>query len=262
MYLVLKNIHAQRANFQQTPYLVSPAPVFAATMLGHAISARLEVRDLGVGIVHHYARPHLEGITDKNGGTYSYASQFIGATSEGESKSPRGNPLMPVVTGDIKLSLIAKLDLAIDLDEVRREIRKMGIRLAGGIVPHAPSVLEAEDLGAAIRLCGRGFWVSDATPKVKERLGAGMSIVESVMGRVDDGWHVPAVLGYRALTRFEQRPGARDGLEHAYGEAMAGLVRYDSIHTILEGNIYPGLWSYQWVNPSTFIVHQKGTNNG
>lgn len=171
---------------------------------------------------------------------------------------------MPVVTGDLRVSLILKLDQSVDLDDVEALIRKKGIRLSGGIVPHPPRVLESDRLRDAIAKCGRGFWISDATNVVKSRLDSGMSIVESVMGSVSGGWYVPTVLGYRALTRFDKRPGARDGLRHAYGEAMVGLVRYDSIHAILknDSDAPPGLWFYRWATPSTFLVQQKGNSNG
>ncbi|MBI3148087.1 MAG: hypothetical protein HYZ17_06185 [Betaproteobacteria bacterium] len=265
MFIVLSRISAQRANLQQTPYLVAAAPVFASVMLGHAIVARLkelgypELRDLGVGIVHHGANPHIEYLPNTNGWSGSYPCQFRGATGEIASggKGPTQNSMQPAVTGDIDISLLLKLNAGIDLNEVRRVIQGMRIRLAGGVVPRVPKVLEADDLNEAIRKCGRGFWVSDATPLVQERLASGKSVIEAVMGRQLFGWHVPATLGYRALSRFAQRTGARDGLDHAYGEALVGLVRYDSLFSVLrQGEPTPQLWSHGWINPSSFIVYQ------
>jgi len=260
MFVVLRHLRAQRANLQQTPYLVSAAPVFAAVMLGHAIAARLKCKDIGVGIVHHSATPHIETIQSSEGSIRAFPSQYRGATGDIASGGvgPLQNAIQPAVTGDLDVSLILHLDQVIDLDQLRRVITDMRIRLAGGIVPQLPRLRSAETLEQAIRITGRGDWISDAAGLVKARCDTGRSIIEAVMGRVDaPGWHVPATVGYRALTRFETRPGARDGLVHAYGEAMVGLVRYDSIHSLFkEGAGPPRLWSHRWLNNSTFIVSQ------
>ncbi len=258
MFVVLQHIEAQRANLQQTHYLAAATPVFAAVMLGHAVAARLGKRDLGVGIVHHSASPHIEDIPEKEGWMKSFACQFRGATGEIASggTGPVQNAVQPAVTGDLDVSLIIRIEDGADISEVRKVVASMGVRLAGGKVPRPPKVLEADDLPSAIRMCGRGYWVSDATHVVRDRLADGMPIVEAVMGQVAGGWHVPATLGYRALTRFEQRPGARDGLDHAYGEPVVGLVRYKSVFSLRCEDAPPVLWSHRWINESMFVVHQ------
>jgi hypothetical protein len=256
---VIKDINAQRANIQQTHYLVSPAPVFAAVMLGHAIAARIGKRDIGVGLIHHSASPHIEHIPNTNGWINSFPCQFRGATGDIASggKGPMQNSMQPAVTGDLNVSLILNVEDGADILDVRKAINSMGLRLAGGKVPYSPTLHEADNLYSAIRMCGRGYWVSDATQTVRARLAEGMPIVEAVLGRVTGGWYVPATLGYRALTRIEQRSGARDGLDHAYGEPVVGLVRYDSVFSLFrdEGS-QPALWSHDWITDSMFVVHQ------
>lgn len=259
MFVVLHHIKAQRANLQQTHYLVSATPVFAAVMLGHAIAARLGKRDLGVGIVHHSASPHIENIPNTNGRISGLPCQFRGATAADHNQRtrPTQNAVQPAVTGDLDVSLVLRFEDGPDMSDVRREIASMGVRLAGGKVPRPPRIFEADDLPSAIRMCGRGYWVSDATQTVRDRLADGMPIIEAIMGRVAGGWHVPATLGYRALTRFEQRPGARDGLDHAYSEPVVGLVRYNSVFSLGRDDAPPlALWSHRWITDSMFVVHQ------
>ncbi len=259
MFVVLQHIKAQRANLQQTQYLVAATPAFASVMLGHSIAARLGVRDLGVGIVHHSASPHIEYIPNTNGWMNGFPCQFRGATGEIASggTGPTQNAVQPAVTGDLDVSLVLQIEDGPDMSDVRKVVESMGIRLAGGKVPRPPRILEADDLPSAIRMCGRGYWVSDATRTVRDRLADGTPIIEAVMGRVAGGWHVPATLGYRALTRFEQRSGARDGLDHAYGEPVVGLVRYDSVFSLGRDDAPPPvLWSHRWITDSIFIVHQ------
>jgi len=256
--VVIKGIKAQRANIQQTNYLVSPVPVFAAVMLGHAIAARLGKRDIGVGIVHHSCDLHIEHIPNTNGWIESHPCQFRGATGDIASggSGPTQNSAQPSVTGDLNVSLILGMESGASISDVRKVVESMGLRLAGGKVPHPPSVLEADSLWDAIKQCGRGYWISDATPVVRDRLDKGMSIVEAVLGDVEGGWYVPATLGYRALTRFEQRPGARDGLDHAYGEPVVGLVQYQSVFSLRDKGFRPVLWSHGWVTDSLFVVRQ------
>jgi len=255
---VIRGIRAQRANIQQTNYLVAPAPVFAAVMLGHAVAARLGKRDLGVGIIHHSCEPHIEHIPNKNGWIEHHPCQFRGATGDiaSSGSGPTENSIQPSVTGDLHVSLILGIESGASVSDVRTVIESMGLRLAGGKVARSPGVFEADDIWDAIKKCGRGYWISDATPVVRERLNEGMSIVEAVLGKIDVGWYVPATLGYRALTRFEQRAGARDGLDHAYGEPVVGLVRYQSVFSLRDQGERPTLWTHDWVTDSLFLVHQ------
>jgi len=256
---VIKGIKAQRANIQQTNYLVAPAPVFAAVMLGHAVAARLGKRDLGVGIIHHSCELHIEHIPNKNEWLEPHPCQFRGATGDIASggSGPTQNSIQPSVTGDLHVSLILGIESGASTADVLKVIETMNLRLAGGKVVQKPTVLEAEDLWDGIKQCGRGYWVSDATAVVRERLDKGMPIVEAVLGHVPGGWYVPATLGYRALTRFEQRRGARDGLNHAYGEPVVGLVRYQSVFSLREQGRRPTLWTHAWVTDSLFVVRQS-----
>ncbi len=259
MLVVLKHIYTQRANMMQTHYLACATPVFAAVMLGHAIAARLGKKDLGVGIIHHDASLHIEDIPTTDGALIGLPCQFQGATGDIASggTGPRQNSLQPGITGDLDISLILRIEDGKGIGDVKKVIANMGLRLAGGKVPNLPEIFEAENLKSAIRSCGRGYWVSDATQTVRERMASGMSVVEAVLGRIPQRWYVPATLGYRALTRFEKRWGVRDNLNHAYCEPVVGLVRYDSVFSLFRKDSVPTvLWSHKWITPSMFVVHQ------
>ncbi|TXF10355.1 hypothetical protein [Pelomicrobium methylotrophicum] len=256
LFIALKHIKAQRANLQQTNYLAAATPVFASVMLGHAIAARLGSKDLGVGIIHHAAHPHVERMPNKGGFLQGEPVLYRGATGDIASGGggPMENAVQPAVTGDLDVSLIIAVDGVPSMERVEEVITEMRLRLAGGIVPALPRVEIKAGLDEAIRSCGRGFWIHDATGTVKARLGDGMDIIDAIMTPDPTGWYVPATLGYRALTRFRKRAGARDDLDHAYGEPLVGLVRYQSVKS---PDFEPlGLWKHQWIGDSTFVVTQ------
>jgi CRISPR-associated protein Csy2 len=252
VYMLLKNMRVQRANIMQTPFVASPAPVFAAVMLGHMLADRLGVRDLGVGIVHHAAEIDVESLPTKSDWLLPSAVLYRGATNE-SGAAPTGAPMIPAITATLHLSLIVRLD---DHPGQERAQRIVGLaRLAGGTVSAPPTVVFFESLQDAIQACGRGFWVSDATEMVRERLRNGTTVQEAVLAPVNKaGWYAPATLGYRRISSFARRGGARDGLEHAFAEAMLGLVQYQSIHRIESPH---ALWRHQWVGDRrAFIVSQ------
>ncbi len=67
-----------------------------------------------------------------------------------------------------------------------------------------------------------------------------------------ESWLLPTVLGYAAITDFAPRGGVRDGLPHAYGEALYGLVQYVSVRDF-GSRSYP-LWHMSWPQPDVFTV--------
>ncbi|MCX8016765.1 MAG: hypothetical protein N2690_02505, partial [Rhodocyclaceae bacterium] len=221
-YLVLKHIRAHRANGLQAHYLAAAAPIFASVMLGHALADRLGAQDRGVTLIHHRGRLQLDELDGKS---YMRAAwQVRGASGPGES--PLSNPVQPCVLAELDVSLIVELDRPVDLARVQSVLRAMPLRLAGSPIARLPKVEQTDDPWQALKMCGRGFVTLDASRSVQARLDEGAAILDAMFGRRADGWFVPATVGYRMLSRFEPRQGVRDQLEHAWAEALMGLVEY------------------------------------
>lgn len=255
-YMLLKDMRVQRMNIMQTPFIASACPVFACVMLGHMLAKRFDANDLGVGIVHHAAEPDIESMSNKNGWVSASTVLYRGATNESDA-APTGAPVIPAVAANARLSLIIKLDE--QPQEIRAEEAVRSIRLAGGIVPMPPRVMFFDDLKSAIAACGRGFWLEDAADIVRQRLSDGAPPEEAVLTPVEaPGWYVPATIGYRRISAFAHRNGVRDGLKHAFAEALLGLVKYQSIYRLGET---PSLWQYQWIGDRrAFVVFQPQSN--
>lgn len=253
IYMLLRGMRVQRANIMQTPFVASPAPVFAAVMLGHMLASRLGVRDLGVGIVHHAAEIDVENLPTKSDWLSPSATLYRGATNE-SGAAPMAAPMIPAITAALHVSLIVRLDDHPGQEQAQRVVRLA--RLAGGTVGTPPTVVFFDTLQEAIRACGRGFWIGDATETVRQRIQSGASAHEAVLTPVNKpGWYVPATLGYRRISSFARRGGARDGLEHAFVEALLGLVQYQSIHQMESPR---ALWRHQWIGDRrAFIVSQS-----
>lgn len=67
------------------------------------------------------------------------------------------------------------------------------------------------------------------------------------------GWLQPTLLGYAAITDFEPRAGSREGLPHAYAEALYGLVQYVSLRHF-PSHALP-FWHMNWPQDDVFTVH-------
>lgn len=66
-------------------------------------------------------------------------------------------------------------------------------------------------------------------------------------------WLQPALLGYVAITEFESRSGSREGLPHAYAEALYGLVQYVSVREFAAHPL--PFWHMAWSQADVFTVH-------
>jgi CRISPR-associated protein Csy2 len=68
-----------------------------------------------------------------------------------------------------------------------------------------------------------------------------------------ESWLQPALLGYAAISAFESRAGSREGLPHAYAEALYGLVQYVSLRQF-PAHALP-FWHMSWPQADVFTVH-------
>lgn len=252
-YLILKHIHAHRANGLQTHYLAAPAPIFAACMLGHAIADRLGVLDLGVAVIHHQGQLQMDEWPREAPARTAW--QVRGAS--GPSPTPLENPIQPGVLAELNLSLIIELSSAVDSARVEGVLQSMPLRLAGSPIARLPKIKQTDDAYEALRSCGRGFVTLDAKSRVDAKLDKGTNILDAMLEREDDekGWLVPATVGYSMLSRFESRRNVRDQLPHAWAEALVGLVEYRSTYSFSPTDSLP-TWRHRWIDDHTFVVQQ------
>jgi len=252
-YLILKHIRAHRANGLQTHYLAAAAPIFAASMLGHAIADRLGVQDQGVAVIHH--RGHLQIDEWPREAPARAAWQVRGAS--GPSASPLENPIQPGVLSELDVSLIIALSRPVDCNEVVGVLQAMPLRLAGSPIVGLPKIKQTDDAYEALRSCGRGYVTLDARSRVQAKLNSGAGILDAMFGHEPDekGWFVPATVGYSMLSRFEGRRNVRDQLTHAWAEALVGLVEYRSAYRFSASDSLP-IWRHRWLDDQTFVVQQ------
>ena len=259
----------------QTPSILSPLPVFAANMFGHAIGARLNSPVNEVGIIFHQAWPDVEyfpssgtsqtflnaSLINKRGAT---AFTIKGEPNGGDyanSAGVDGMSYQPGATATVELSLLLKLTRGFKLDSLKNQMR--AAKIGGGQVLHYKKILEfGDDLSEVFSKLPSGYWVSDASEVVKKRMALGYSIAESVLTQikstegVQSGWFVPVTLGYSTITSFKQRNGARDSLPHAFAEPILGLTQLVSVGLIKRQETLPQLWKNRWINSdATSIFH-------
>jgi hypothetical protein len=127
-----------------------------------------------------------------------------------------------------------------------------------------------DQLDAAIRFVCQE---REPTKTTAERVGeaSNASKGDGVRNGVEDGTqksknaselaHAPAPryalnsVGYRRITNFESREGARKGLPHAYVETLLGLIEYAPARTREEAT--PIFWSFCQPDDKTFVGQAK-----
>ncbi len=276
VFLVIPNLHVQRANMLQAPYLYAPAPVFAAVMAAHALGKRSDTLVDGVGIVHQRAEPIMDWwVREGRERTWLNVSpvQFRGASWIGErsattdyastNKRPQGLAIQPTMTSHLELSLVLRVTSP-NMAKVERQLRHL--RLAGGVITHFGKPSVHETLAEALHRIHGGYWVEEAMDVVEQRRKQGMDPITAVLTRGEGEWLVPVNLGFSVISSFEPRSGTRrhpktgETLLHAYADNAIGLVRYVSLGKIRqrleEGGALP-LWRYRWRHDRLFVVHQS-----
>jgi CRISPR-associated protein Csy2 len=279
MYALIPHIKIKGVNMMQTPSILSPIPVFAANMFAHAVGSRLRAPVDEVGIIFHQAWPDVEyfpsngttktflnpSLINKRGAcAFTIKGELNGGDYANPGKSVEAMSYQPGATATVELSLLLHFPNGFSLDALKDQMKSA--RIAGGKVITSGNIKVFEDnLNHALANLPSGYWVSDASEVVNKRLVLGASIGEAVLTRVlssegiEAGWYVPATLGYSTITDFEQRNGARDGLDHAFAEPVLGLTRLLSASSIKQHETEPKLWKHRWIvdgSVSVFHIHQ------
>lgn len=230
MHYLRLNLHVRGAGMQQSPSVITPAPVLACVLFAHALDKKLDdALDVqGVGIVHHSAQPWLEHI-DAKGFVQSSVIDRRGATLFEPGKVKQGVMTHSAQTQpmtSLHYTLVLEVRYELPLKQVRQRVQAM--RLAGGTIEQAHARF-FDDLPSALRSISKGFWVQDATREVWGALEPDADLLSSCLqqlARRDLGWLAPVNLGYSLLGPAQPREGARDGAPHAFAEHLLGVVRF------------------------------------
>lgn len=251
-YLVI-DLKARKTNMLQSLGLVSPAPVLPAILAMHALDQKLQRRlgVQGVGLVHRHCGPWIEYL-DNKGFLEPSVVQRRGAYLFDSERDPQATSMQPMALADIEWTLLLDCRHEIsDTEDVRRTLGTM--RLAGGIIEHA-RVREFSQWDDAILALRAGRWLDDVTERLQPAPHPIRALLKATKGQ---GWVVPANLGYALLEPPVARPGARDGLAHAFAEHMMGLVSYTSLFKARQNGVTPAnLWRYGW-DGDQFLVTNR-----
>lgn len=272
-YIVIPRISAQRANALSTPWAVTMAPVFAATMFAHALGRAVGIQPISVGIIHHDAQLLSEGM--EKGGYGSSPQQFRASTYIDSSDYSSGNKnalsLQPTVSMHLEISLILLFEEMPSLSEINKSLRSQ--RLAGGIIIDHQEVYSKSSLDDLFKSIHGGFFVLDKSHEIIEKSN-GKNRIESLISLVNDKpidgdkkrWLSPAVLGYAALTDFEKRSMVRDDEYHAFVEPLVGLVEYKGLSelknlSLREKKEFPCFWGGKWLSDDVFVTQCDSLSN-
>jgi len=276
-FAVINRIRVQRANALATPYIISPTVPFAVWGLAHAVGRDIGIQPAGVGIVHRDARLLGENEVPNSWRGLFYPHQYRGATyiDKRDYSSKASTPMLalqPTVSMHLELSVVFAFgDDAPSPDEIRKSLEAR--RLAGGQIvsfddPEILTTLDGRD-GVMGRLASGGFWIVDRST---ELLNSASGRIETLFRKCNDRpapgpdgkhppkrWLNPAVVGYAAITPFEERIGARQGLHHAFAEPMVGLAEYISNRAVETSS--PLFWRGSWVGSDVFAVSSTPISN-
>lgn len=262
-YLYLPRIRVQAANAYATYWLINAAPVMALNMFGQNLGRKICAFPKGVAVIHHdaqllgekgrafYGRLHPQqrrGATFINGDDYS-------------SKNEHALSLQPTASCHLTLSLLLSFDEGIDIDAVKDFMKSA--RIAGGQVIDCGDPEVIGDDATLRRRLKTGFWIIERSDLMRSQddpldaiIGAtGIRPGDHEEGDLPNSWLVPTVLGYAAITGFQQRGGVREGYPHAFCESLVGLVQYVSLRDYGERPI--PFWHHQWLSEDVFVIKQK-----
>ncbi|WP_196801799.1 type I-F CRISPR-associated protein Csy2 [Thioalkalivibrio sp. ALE23] len=273
-------MRVQAANALVTPSMISPCPIMAAVMFGHALGDTIGCETTGVAIIHHDAQLRGERMNPHKRKEFQPHQMRSATYINGKDYANKSNgptlSLQPVALADLEWSIILELSCdgeaglnAGQIKKLRKRLR--GGRLAGGqIVGYSaadeafPALLGKE--GAIAKKIGGGHALIDRSDRLihpeRSRLEQLMKIGTGDRDVVaeESGFFVPAPMGYAMVTEFEERKGSREGLPHAFGEIMVGLAEYAGIRTLGERGFEAQslLWRHHWdVDNAAFILSQE-----
>lgn len=161
-------------------------------------------------------------------------ARSLDGTAIGPAKRVAPAPLVERVRSTMTISLVIGLELGRHLGPEEAQHAIEGQRLMGAslFVRRPPRVVMS--LTEALRLLPAGhFVVSDASAKVRELVGEGLSTPDAIAELVarplgEDIYkphYVPVLSGYRLLELPQPRSGRRQGsVGHAYAEPVVGVA--------------------------------------
>jgi CRISPR-associated protein Csy2 len=174
--------------------------------------------------------------------------------------------LQPTATAHLSISVILEFE-ASEFSSWKNNVAVQflnGARFAGGQIIRYREPQEHESLQAAMRQIGRGFLVTDRTDLLQGRSDPLEALVDALYGEREEekqAWLCPTNLGYILAGEPRVRRGARQGLPHAWGEPLAGLVEFKSLRAALRQKNRLVAWSARWLNEFTWVVQQKELDN-
>ena len=278
-YLILPRIRVQRANALATPWAVTLAPVFACTLFAHALGRDIGEQPKAIGFIHHDAQLLAEGFG--KGGYGLYPQQFRAATyidgADYSSKNKYALSLQPTVSMNLELSLVLLFEDVVSLKKITTALRHR--RIAGGLIIDHGEPVSRSSLEDAMRVLPGGFFLVDRSEELRTAgqasgQSSGKGRIETLLSLINDPpsigekrrWLSPAVMGYAALTDFEQRDGVRDNRPHAFAEPLMGLVEYHSVAkhkklSIHEQREFPCFWRGKWLTDDVFVTQSESLIN-
>lgn len=264
MNYLLIELQASKTNMLQSLGVLVPAPVLPAVMLAHALDKRLAtpLGVQGVGLVHHHAEPWIEQLESKGFLAPALVQRRGGCLFDKQDivsggTGPQQNALQPMALADIKWTLLLACEHSVsDLHDVQETLLRM--RLAGGQIRSARIETFPVWDSALTGALRRGFWIEDATELLSDTADPIKAALDTALNS-SSGWIVPANLGYALLEAPRKRHGARDGLPHAFAEAMIGLIRYVPVVAARDRTLTPeDLWRYGWDADQFLITNRRG----
>lgn len=274
-YLVIQDIAVQSANVRPLWWVVAAAPVVPAVQFAHALGRAAGALPSGVHLVHHDAQ-HL-GEPGFHYGRYApqqrrgamlvsdddFASGSKPRSASKSLKSTGTLSLQPTATAHLALSVVMEFE-ASAFSGLKSDAAKQfldGARFAGGQIIRYKEPQEFETLQSALRQIGRGFLVKDRTDLLQDHPDPLDALITALYPEREEDrqpWLCPTNLGYILAETPRARRGARQGLPHAWGEPLAGLVQFKSLRAALHNGKNPVAWSAHWLNKFTWVVQQKG----
>lgn len=300
MYVLISRMKVAHYNAQQCKDIIMPVPVHGAVMFGHALGARLGKAVQGVALILHDAEVEQEWLpsVDRARGTRllankrgacafyvvtpgNYGNQNGGGYAS-KSLYPAGMAYQMHVTANGCFSLALDLGNAhVTEDEIRAQLRAM--RLAGGTIRKTGEIVMArtqQELASRFR---SGFLVMDARARAESSLQDGIEPAHVFLHKHDDGYVVPAVVGYHLISDLSpDRHGIRRSPDievegHAFAEAVVGLVEFIHVNRyrftpeteadvtdVADGDSAPSpwpetsmFWRHGWTaDDKTFLIQQ------
>ncbi|THU03994.1 hypothetical protein E9531_04510 [Lampropedia puyangensis] len=253
MFALLSHFHVAHFNALQSKDIITPVPIHAAVMLGHAIGARLAKPVRGTALIVHHAQVETENLpagktasgkqkhqrllSNKRGATAFYvdrSSNGGGYASTSRTPSAMAYQMHATANGCFSLALdfgeadVTEKDIADQLSIMR---------FAGGTFQSLPKVTLADTYTELLGAIGSGYVVADAAWRAQEALDRGEEPAHVFLHRHSSGYVMPATVGYHLITAVAERRGMRKPPHvavqgHAFAESVMGLIELVHINRL------------------------------